>query len=162
MVKQIVFVLLTLKGRIRRNQFWLAWILVLVFGFGMKEVRDQLGQVFFFITYLYLVVAIYGKRLHDLGKSAWKLIWPIGLHGLSILSVIVINSYSLELMFRNDNSANLLFTLAAFLGIVPTLIWFAFALFIGLPHGETGDNRFGADPRAQNVIAGSPGFTRAE
>ncbi len=160
-ISHLIFILLKLNGRITRKQFWIAWIFILVVGLGLGQLREGLlGQspdgllgFLYLSVYLYAVVAIYGKRLHDIGKSIWKVAWPFGLHGGMLLSSIAMISLGMV--------GSIPFDIAGVLALVaefsPLFIWIIFAFMVGVPEGTTGDNIYGEDPRKERLIATSPG-----
>lgn len=151
MLKKLVHVVLSPVGRITRGQFWLAWILILILGWNLQQARQDTGSLVLGLAYLYLTITIYGKRLHDLGRSTWNLLWPYAIHA-GLIGVTV--------MLANQALRNMDYNTMQFLGVlavVPFIIWIGFALLIGLPQGMNGDNVFGADPRQQATIAPAPG-----
>jgi uncharacterized membrane protein YhaH (DUF805 family) len=124
------------KGRIRRLEFWLgyAWIFALVASsrspffyvfraaHGMHTPREAKLAVISYIWIIAListwpVAAIYAKRLHDVGVSAWWLI-------AAPLVLLILQSTNSILSF-----------------LIPILI----PLVIGLLPGTPDANRFGDD-----------------
>jgi uncharacterized membrane protein YhaH (DUF805 family) len=128
---------LSFKGRIRRLEFWLGYAAILVtIGalaplfvrlFGFTDAAPYDPQKFLLVLTFYVkastvvsvwpTIAIYAKRLHDLGLSAWwLLVW-----GLATLIAETV--------------------MAA--GFVIPLLGFA---ILGFVPGTVGPNRFGDDP----------------
>lgn len=149
-LKNITDVLLNPRGRLRRMQFWLALFGMLIFGYGLNKIAGELGSAVDFVLWLYLSVTIYGKRLHDLGRSAWMLAWPYGLSAICLVGagamVALSNPYSTNVM-----------VIVGFAIAGPVLVWMLTTLIVGIPRGRPGDNRFGPDPLETLVIATSPG-----
>lgn len=156
MLKKLAKLLLSPNGRIRRNQFWMSLLLLLFVGW---EARDN--SFFWTAIYAYLSITIFGKRLHDLGHTAWKICWPAVLHIALIVLSIRAASQALGAEFVDEMgglrhpgpSAAYLTTLA----VLPGVLWLGFSLLVGLPQGQTGDNRYGTDPRVEEKLAASPG-----
>ena len=76
------------RGRIERPAFIIGVISLLVFTALQKLLFARLGagmvsfyvpMILFFVTF-HIVLCIYGKRLHDLGRSLWPLTGMIALH----------------------------------------------------------------------------------
>lgn len=151
MLKKLVHVVLSPVGRITRGQFWLAWILILILGWNLQQARQDTGSLILGLTYLYLTITIYGKRLHDIGRSTWNLLWPYAIHAALFGITVMLVNQAMQTM--NYSSMQFIQVLAA----VPVAVWVGFALLVGLPQGTSGDNVFGADPRQQATIAPAPG-----
>ena len=84
------------RGRIARPAFIAGIAALLVFAALQKLVFARLGtgmvsfyvpMVLFFVTF-HIVLCIYGKRLHDLGRSLWPL---TGLFALMIIVAILVS-----------------------------------------------------------------------
>jgi len=76
-------------------------------------------------TYLYAVVVVMSKRLHDLGRSGWHCAW--------ILVAWVLSSGSVE-------------TGAGIVGSLLTIVSTGVGLYLVFAPGQTGENRFGPAP----------------
>lgn len=135
--------LLSFKGRISRQEFWLGYVgavlvillatrlladvgLYLLRPSGRAWYRDEIelagGLPMFLASILVLwpMLAIYAKRLHDLNLSAW---WLLVLPAVTLLArMIGIEEWNLSVWLQ-----------VMLLGFVP---------------GMRGDNRFGTDPIA--------------
>jgi uncharacterized membrane protein YhaH (DUF805 family) len=92
---------------------------------------------------MWLGIVAVSKRLHDLGISAWWLLW--GMIGMTIWSVIV--SVAVYMTFGMEAAtpggpAIEVAMLAMFAPLIALTIWMHFAL------GAQGDNKFGPTPDA--------------
>ena len=150
--KEFLFVVFSLKGRMTRSQFWPAWVLLLILGIGLNEARDNTSTILLALAYAYLSITIYGKRLHDIGKSAWSLLWPSLIHGVAI----GIGAYLLSESDVRKLEFDQLRTAAFISMFVPFLVWLIVALILGIPQGQDRDNRFGRNPRVQARRADTP------
>ncbi|WP_233345497.1 DUF805 domain-containing protein [Litorimonas taeanensis] len=82
-------------GRMGRRDFWIGFSGFVVFVFVMQIILDRLSDslVGFFLSLIYLVLvfqilySVYGKRLHDMGRSLWFL---TGMIALTLILVIVV------------------------------------------------------------------------
>lgn len=65
------------KGRIKRSDFWIAWLLLWI----LSAVLSLFGVVGGLATMLlaYPQVCLFSKRLHDLGRSGWFTALPVAL-----------------------------------------------------------------------------------
>ncbi len=153
MLQKLIFVLLSPTGRITRRQFWWAWILILVLGLGLSQAQQGLGTAIVLIAYLYFTVTIYGKRLHDIGRSAWHLKWPFLIHGGAIVCEVVL----VQMFYSQGVGFDVLLAASALLGFAPYVAWFVYAFVVGLPLGEVGDNRFGPNPLIEATRSLPPG-----
>jgi uncharacterized membrane protein YhaH (DUF805 family) len=149
--------LLGYRGRATRLRWWLQMIGAKVFLFGLiiggalwlygsKSARPsaQTVQLSMYVTnvamllYIWLVVSVSIRRLHDLGKSAW---WTL------ILVVAPILSFSLgAIPFFSPNVSAGFKLLSGVMALV-TAVW------LGFTKGEQEDNRFGPAMRTQGKAA---------
>jgi uncharacterized membrane protein YhaH (DUF805 family) len=139
--------LLSFRGRISRQEFWLGYvgavILIILVGRSLESVslyllrpagrpwfRDeldlaiQLPMLLVAGTLIWPMIAIYAKRLHDMNVSAW---W------LPVLPAITIAA---ELTSLDG------WHLATWIQV----------LVLGFLPGSRGSNRFGVDPVARAVV----------
>lgn len=81
------------KGRARRQEFWMfmlfhfifIWILMLV---SMKMDTPIIYALYYLATVLPMI-AVYIRRLHDIGKSGWYILWLlVPLAGLIYMIVL--------------------------------------------------------------------------
>lgn len=153
-------VLLSPIGRIRRDQFWYAWLFVLILGIGSYQARQNIGGLIGGIITIYLTITIFGKRKHDFDASVWGLLLPYGLTIACYAVVIWLALQMRDMMFRPGvtyNDTNLMTNLIIVVSLVPLLIWLIQSLSTGLQKGTSGDNRYGPDPRKAKKIAVKPG-----
>ena len=132
---------LSLRGRISRQEFWLGYLLMMAVLFlfipRLQDLslavhqpangnwhRDELDAALLrpkigaFASMLWPLIALYVKRLHDIGASGWWLF--VAAAALLFMTMIGIDP-------RNYVGA-------------------AFFAVVGLARGTRGDNRFGPDP----------------
>jgi len=73
--------LLSPSGRIGRKDFWVAMVifslLVVLFNFALQRLGNSTAAFFISLPFPFLVLhmayCVYGKRLHDMGRSFWPL-----------------------------------------------------------------------------------------
>ena len=128
------------EGRASRSEFW--WFLlatiVVAFFFGVATIPlSFIPYAFYFVIYAFVLamftptLAVIVRRLHDTGRSAW---WSIGF----VFSVI----YDLAGLLNLPG----LDTISMPVGIALRIYAIVLIVFMALP-GNSGDNRYGADPR---------------
>ena len=91
--------LLSPAGRIGRQHFWIGMavfaVLVVVFNWGLKQLGGSTWAFLMSLPFPFLVLhmaySIYGKRLHDMGRSFWPLTAMIV--SLIVVAIIVMLSF---------------------------------------------------------------------
>lgn len=110
---------------------------------------------------IYVMVCLYAKRLHDMGRTAWLQLAP---WGVSLLALIVgfalfgSAMISAALAMRDASPgpgglAVLLGSLGGFMMVLSLagLIHLAFFIWVGATPGQVGENVYGPDPQAANT-----------
>ena len=143
-------VLLSPSGRISRQPYWIA-TLVLV-GAGVVASMVPFLNLIFFLASIYFWICVYNKRLHDLGRSGWwQLIpWVAGIASLAALITAFIPILGTLMSGVRDDEA----VLAAMLGSgsallvsgLGGLVGLAFHIWLGLMPGQPGANKYGPNP----------------
>lgn len=138
----------TADGRIGRQAFWIAWLMLL----GVNMVAGWVPLIGWIASAatLFCFVCIYAKRLHDIGKSAWWQLLPILLGPVLLMGSVmwlVFGSIGIA-MGGGDPGVFALagvggVVVAAVLGFVVTV---GFTLWVGCAQGQTLDNRWGDPP----------------
>ncbi len=142
-------------GRIGRSKFWVGWLILLA-GNVLAGLLPIVGSILS-IALLYVGVCVYGKRLHDMGKSAWWLLlaWVPSL-ALTVWGVVTAWPFIMEIFTAAQEGVEpdpaivetmmpqiAAFSLAFFGGV---LIWIGFTVWVGLVKTEPAANRFGPVP----------------
>jgi hypothetical protein len=87
-------------GRLPRHRFWQALVVLTVASTlvvaGQVLLTSGFGLLGYALVYPY--ICVYGKRLHDTGRSAW---WVVGVL-LATLTVQFVVTLFLEPVFRSD------------------------------------------------------------
>ncbi len=156
-------------GRMGRRNFWIGVIGFIVFVVVMKTILRFMGPTLFqfFLSLIYIVLvfqilySVYGKRLHDVGRSFWALTGMITLTILIVIAVMLafggaeyftefaqydrkedIDPAEIERIKTGyqDKLAN------AGQVMQPALygIWAMFSLWLGLAKPEPSANKYGA------------------
>lgn len=135
------------SGRIRRGQFWIAFLIVMVLSVAAGAVPFAAPVLGLALVWPQLVIHI--KRLHDIGWSGWLLLLPAAV-SLSCMTLIVLNGGSRllvappneipELLSSPEMHTSLLFFEISF------AVEAAFLLWVGSTKGQPEANRFGPPP----------------
>lgn len=147
-------VLFSPSGRIGRGPFWAGWAISFAAGLILGWI-PIIGLLVALVN-IYVAICVYGKRLHDMGKTAWiyggyliaSLIAVIVAFAM-FLGPIMADPTAFEtmteeeaamMMLTSGGPALIIFALTALIGIA---IW----LWCGIAPGQRGDNQYGPDPR---------------
>ncbi len=146
-------------GRIKRQDFWIGWAILVGVSvvFGFVPIIGQLVHLFA----IYVMVCLYAKRLHDMGRSAWLQLAP---WGIGILALIVgfalfgTAMISAALAMRDASPgagglAVLLGSLGGFMMVLSLagLVHLLFFIWVGATPGQVGENAYGPDPLSANM-----------
>jgi len=146
-----VSLLLSPKGRINRSEFWLGFLILSVLraltgGFGI------VGQIVT-IVLLWPQIAIYVKRLHDMGFTGWLQLLPVVV-GAACFVLIAMNGGAEAVQSLSTSPSGMLkfFTspetrkIAVFFEIA-LAVQVAFLGWIGFTKGDAEANKFGPAPQ---------------
>ena len=146
-------------GRIKRQDFWIGWAIMfaanLVLGFV-----PIIGLLFHCFA-IYVMVCLYAKRLHDMGRSGWLQLapWGVGILALIIgFALFGTAMISAALALGNASPgagglAVLLGSLGGFMMVLSLagLVHLAFFIWVGATPGQVGENAYGPDPLSANT-----------
>jgi len=113
------------SGRTNRATYWvgIVTVLVLMIAIGMATGKPpHIGEV--------VLIALGVPRLHDIGKSGWLVLWPLGVEVVGIAGALIL------LPLESVMAAG---------GLI-VLIIFGLMIWLGCVRGEEGENRFGPPP----------------
>lgn len=143
-------VLFSFEGRIRRQHFWLGWLICL--GIGIVLGWIPFIGLLISIALIWPNVAITVKRLHDMGHSGWLAVipWIGGMVAIGGgIATVGMSAIAHGGNFESNDPAVVWPLVAPALGIFSTasVVQLGFLLWIGLTEGQPGDNRFGPNPK---------------
>jgi uncharacterized membrane protein YhaH (DUF805 family) len=138
-----------LQGRSGRKEYWIGVALLLLVGVGLAAFN--VGGASGVTTFLWIL--IWNRRLHDIGRSGWFVLIPLGLIvvgtalGLMLGGDEVLKAYEYSQKGSGPVSERGAWL---FIGMVVALIavQFGFTIWLGVKKGDPGDNRFGPPPEA--------------
>jgi uncharacterized membrane protein YhaH (DUF805 family) len=150
--------LLSADGRIKRQPYWIGWIVVFAVGLVgslVLQVISPYASSILSLLLIYPYVCLYSKRLHDLGQSGWLAAIPFGLSALT-LCVALYTLATTGLMAGTLSAANIGNPMALMSKLGPMmavssisgLIGLVFWLWLGIAEGQQGSNKYGPEPGA--------------
>lgn len=149
---------LTTDGRIGRRDFWIGIAII----FGIAVVAGWipvLGQLIA-LALIYPSICLQAKRLHDMGKTAWLMLVPMGVGMVcSAVAAAMGGMAAIGLGAGGEAAAAgaAMAGVGAFLVLIlAVVVSFGFLLWVGLSSGDPGENRFGPPPVSLTGGAASP------
>jgi uncharacterized membrane protein YhaH (DUF805 family) len=136
-----------LNGRSSRGEYWIGIALLILVGVGLALANISGASAA--TTFLWVMVWV--RRLHDIGKSGWVILIPVGLMLVASVAAFALGGDELmnAVRYSETNSGEIsergAYLFLAFVGVV-VLIQGGFTIWLGAKAGEPGNNRFGAPP----------------
>ena len=133
-------VLLDVNGRIGPQTYWLG-VLVIILGNTLLTSIPLVGGVIW-LGLIWVGIAIYGKRLHDAGRSAWvhaipwvitSVLMAIGfvVFGAGLVPVIIDAINEIEPDRLSIGSAIAGIGGVALFGVLGTAVWVVYTIWVG-------------------------------
>ncbi len=146
---------LSVDGRIGQKDFWIG--LLLLFVTGLIAQKIPLISWLWPLASLYFGVCVYGKRLHDIGKSAWLVLIPVGIIAIATVLATIIGGAAL--LSGASTGSDTLAAAGGLAGLgLASLIMLAggaaclgFVIWLGTRPPEPTDNEFGP-PRTVPLV----------
>ena len=149
------------NGRLSKRHYWFG-ILIIFFGNILAGLLPIIGGLMS-LALIWVGVAVYGKRLHDVGKSAWLHAVPWGLSLLlTIIGIALFGATLLDLglsgRLEDPQAEEIISILTASGGLllmltISTLVWVGYTLWLGFKAPEPGDNAYGPSLVAEQAPA---------
>ena len=144
--------LFSFQGRLRRQHFWIGWLICL--GVGVVAGWIPFLGLLVSLALIWPNLAITVKRLHDMGQSGWLAAIPFvaGVVGaiaifITVGSVIMASGGNID----SEDPATVLALIGPSFGILGLLflLQVGFLIWIGVTDSQRGDNRFGPNPKGE-------------
>lgn len=147
------------NGRIDQQNYWVG-VLIIISGNIILAMLPLIG-VLIWLGLIYVGICVYGKRLHDTGRSAWVHAVPWALNivlfvaGLIVAGGAMITAIMAAGPDGNVSPFSIIAAGSSFFIIsgLGTLVWLAYTIWLGIQQSQPGDNQYGPQPVA-NVIDG--------
>ena len=143
------YVLLNPNGRIAPREFWIG-VLIILGGNVLAGLIPLIGGLVW-LGLIWVGICVYGKRLHDAGRSAWIHVIPWGISLVtSTISGVILGGSILAAALAGDDFT--IMPLLAAGGLVTgltglsTLVWLSYTAWVGLAEGQGGTNAYGPAP----------------
>jgi uncharacterized membrane protein YhaH (DUF805 family) len=147
---------LSVNGRIGKKDYWIGVAILFVLGILLSNV--PVVKNLWPLASVYFAVCVYGKRLHDIGQSAWFTLVPFGIMiAGSILAFVVGGAAILGLSSVSSSDGGALlgglagFGVAGLIIVLAALASLAWVIWLGTRDGEATDNQFGP-PRSVPLV----------
>ncbi|MEQ8406508.1 MAG: DUF805 domain-containing protein [Oceanicaulis sp.] len=143
------------NGRIGQQPFWIG-VLIIVAGNLVLPAIPIIGWIAW-IALIWVGIAVYGKRLHDAGKTAWLHAIPWALNiiltiiGLAIFGVSLIQLILDAAQNDEPSTQSIIGIITASGGLLlmvllGTLVWIGYTIWVGMLKAEPGANQYGPAP----------------
>ncbi len=143
------------QGRIGAKDFWIAFAILVVSGLVIGQIKILSGL--WFLASIYLGVCVGSKRLHDIGKSAWFVLVPLGIifaaYGIGF--IVGGAAFLSGLATGSDGAAVVggiaglgLAGLVVFIGMIASI---GSVIWLGTRSGDSRENQFGP-PRTVPLV----------
>ena len=138
------------NGRISQGQFWAGWGVILA-GNIVANFIPLLGLIIS-LGLIYVGCCVYGKRLHDMGKSAWLHAIPWGISIVLTIVAVVIAMPAIMAAMQNADTMSEEEMVAAMMGSMgpamgigslSMLIWLGYTIWVGVSGSDPNDNQYG-------------------
>lgn len=169
-IKSVFAKYVTFSGRARRSEYWyfslfslLTSIAICILSLSLPKVGVILNVVFS-LGIILPSLAVQTRRLHDVGKSGWLIVWlyvliygALGtlLAGVGLDNLIVSQSRPEAVDYNTMN----LPLLMAGLGLYVVAIGYSiYMLVLACRNSQIGDNQYGPNPKGEEEIASNENF----
>jgi uncharacterized membrane protein YhaH (DUF805 family) len=137
------------NGRIGRQEFWVGFLILLGVGVVLNFV-PLIGPLIGLVT-IWCWIVLYAKRLHDMGKSGWLQMIPIGVGMAATVMAGISGGMAIVAAAAQGDNVDPMTMIAGLGGAAlflggACLVGFIFLLWVGLSGGQAGDNRYGPPP----------------
>jgi uncharacterized membrane protein YhaH (DUF805 family) len=137
------FLLFSPNGRIGRKSFWIGFAIATGASF-VSEVIPVIGWLLGIVAFA-ASICVYGKRLHDLGRTAWLQAAPIVMTGILVGIGAFLGATNAG---SNDPAAIDSSPYVIGMMALAILVWIGFTIWLGATPGQPERNEYGRAPDA--------------
>lgn len=140
-------VLFSPHGRIGQQNFWIGVLIIL--GANILLTWIPLLGWLIWLGLFYVGFCVYGKRLHDIGKSMWIHAIFLVVSLLVAMIAMTMAGGSIIALAMNSSSEPDVAAIMSLIGsmfsafAIPMVIAIIYTIWLGVAKGDAGDNRFG-------------------
>lgn len=134
------------SGRSSRYEYWSFYLVNLMISIVLSIPALAVLSVIYSFAALIPGLAVAVRRMHDINKSGWKLLLPIGLFLLTAIALATISaviSYSSGPVAIDENIKTVIFVGLGFFGVLGTVITYLYWMF---KKGDPNANKYGPVP----------------
>jgi uncharacterized membrane protein YhaH (DUF805 family) len=147
---------LKVEGRMGQKDYWIGVGILFVAGLVLGNV-PLINMIWPFAS-IYFSVCVYGKRLHDIGQSAWMVLLPFGIMlGGFVLAAIIGGAGFFALLGGSETAAAVGgiagLGIASLIVIVAALASLGWVIWLGTRPTEPTENQFGPPREVPLVTA---------
>lgn len=157
-------------GRARRKEYWMFVLFNIIFNIVANILDEILGlkmesssgytssgviSSLYGLAVLIPTLAVAVRRFHDIGKSGWILVrYTIAMAAIILLWVAFLFANAVDFENMNELMAigSVLMSTALFI-LVALGLW-VWMIVLLAKDGDRGDNKYGSDPKAEELVAG--------
>ncbi|WP_300531857.1 DUF805 domain-containing protein [Maricaulis sp.] len=137
------------NGRIGQSDYWKG-VGVIILANLLLNLIPILGTLIWLVL-IYVGVCVYGKRLHDAGRSAifHAIPWVFWIFTLVASAMLMGGTLMTAILSDGDISPVAVMSAGGaflFLNGLSTLVWLVYTLWVGLAQGDPGENAYGPAP----------------
>jgi uncharacterized membrane protein YhaH (DUF805 family) len=136
------------NGRITQGQFWGGWGVIV--GANIVSSFIPILGLLVSLGLIYVGCCVYGKRLHDMGKSAWLHAIPWGISIVLTIAGFVMMMPALMRMSQDDpdfasDPAMMMAAMGPAMGmmVLSFVVWVGYTIWVGVGKSELGPNKYG-------------------
>ncbi|MBS0296797.1 MAG: DUF805 domain-containing protein [Proteobacteria bacterium] len=157
---------LSASGRIGRQSFWIAFLILFVANMILGAIIGAMGQnnlanllrLVVNLVFCYFWVCVYSKRLHDMGKSGWLqlVVWAVWI--VALVAAVVLGGAAFMAAMSGGAGAGNGAALAAMGSVMlplalAGLVSLGFLIWVGVTPSQPGDNAYGPSPTREPAAA---------
>jgi len=140
---------LSADGRIGRQEYWIAFLMLLGAGVVARFI-PFLGPLLS-LALIYPQVCVGSKRLHDIGRSGFLMLIPYGVFVVALILGLMLGGMAFLAGMAGGDGGATAAAVGAGLGLagivlVACLVSLGFIIWVGVTPSQPGENRYGPEP----------------
>ncbi|MEQ9506950.1 MAG: DUF805 domain-containing protein [Hyphomonas sp.] len=139
------------NGRIEAGQFWAGWAVLVVTNIILNFI--PILNILGYFVLIYVGVCVYGKRLHDMGRTAWIVAIPwglgfiLGIIGFFQAAPAIMEVYESDPQSLEDPMLAFEVMRPFFINVgLGMLVWLGLTIWVGTGKSDPNENQYGPGP----------------